>query len=36
MSNFEKWEMINKLLNMVRKQKGLPLVSKKSNPHYKK
>lgn len=36
MSNFEKWEMINRILNMLRKEKGLPLVNPMSNPHYKK
>ena len=36
MKNWEKWEMVNRLLNMARKEKGLPLVSPMNNPHYKK
>ena len=36
MKNWEKWELINKILNMLRKAKGLPLVDHKSNPYYKK
>lgn len=35
MKNWEKWQLINKILNMVRKAKGLPLVDPNRNPHLK-
>ena len=34
LSKGEKWALINKLLNTLRKAKGLPLVSPNDNPYY--
>ncbi len=33
MKKWKKWELCNKLLNMIRQVKGLPLVPSSDNPY---
>ncbi len=33
---YEKWRLLNLILNAVRNKKGVPLVSPKANPYRKK